>query len=204
MIRFFLTSQITLSCVAGVAICTTPCTQLIDHFQKEYQAHNFHFGSTTTPSFTFSNSHFFSGQSWHASSSWRVLYPWLGAKRLMAVSLLVLNRLQKVPVDSFGSDTWPCGVVSIFGCLDPGIFGWEACDRMQIPDSCIDGRLYTFADTSCFLLLPRIGVLSSRDNRHKPFALRHPWRTGLPNNCNQNVFFLCTVTPSPRGWKIVV
>jgi hypothetical protein len=37
----------------------------------------------TTPSFiTFSNSHFFSGQSPHASSSSIVLYLWLGAERL--------------------------------------------------------------------------------------------------------------------------
>jgi hypothetical protein len=35
MIRFFLTSKITLSCVAGIAICTTPCTQMLDHFQIE-------------------------------------------------------------------------------------------------------------------------------------------------------------------------
>jgi hypothetical protein len=54
---------------------------------------------------------------------------------LLYVSLLGLNRLRKVPVDSFGSDTWPCGVVSIFGCLDLGIFGWEARGHMQIPDS---------------------------------------------------------------------
>jgi hypothetical protein len=55
MIRFILTSKITLSCVAGVANCMTPCTQIIDHC-------------------------------WHASSSSRVLYPWPGAKRLMAQS----------------------------------------------------------------------------------------------------------------------
>ncbi len=39
------------------------------------------FGTATTPSFTFSNSHFFSGQSWHASSSSIVLHLWLGTRR---------------------------------------------------------------------------------------------------------------------------
>ncbi len=42
---------------------------------------NFLFGTTTTPSITFSNSNFFSGQSCHASSPSIVLYLWLGARR---------------------------------------------------------------------------------------------------------------------------
>jgi hypothetical protein len=58
-----------------------PRSQAKDHFQIESQVHNFLFGPTTIPSLTFSNSHFFSGQSWHASSSSIVMYLWLGAKR---------------------------------------------------------------------------------------------------------------------------
>ncbi len=46
-----------------------------------WQPHNFLLGTTTTPSFTFSNSHFFSGQSRHASSSSIMLYLWIGARR---------------------------------------------------------------------------------------------------------------------------
>ncbi len=45
------------------------------------KSYNFLFGTTLTPSFTFSNSHFFSGESRHASSSLIVLYLWLGARR---------------------------------------------------------------------------------------------------------------------------
>ncbi len=45
------------------------------------KSYNFLFSTPTTPSFTFSNSHFFSGQSWYASSSSIVLYLWLGARR---------------------------------------------------------------------------------------------------------------------------
>jgi hypothetical protein len=45
------------------------------------KSYNFLFGTTITPSFFSSNSHFFSGQSWHASSSSLVLYLWLGARR---------------------------------------------------------------------------------------------------------------------------
>ncbi len=44
-------------------------------------SYNFLFGSTTTSSLTLPNSHFLSGQSWHASSSLIVLYLWLGARR---------------------------------------------------------------------------------------------------------------------------
>ncbi len=98
MIRFFPASKITLSCVAGVAICTTPYMQLIDHFQIESWAHDFLFGTTTTWSFTFSNSHFFSGQSQHASSPSIVLYLWLGTRRPTAT----------VPVVSPGTTRgWP-------------------------------------------------------------------------------------------------
>jgi hypothetical protein len=50
------------------------------------KSYNFHFGTTTTPSITFSNSHFFSGQSRHASSPSIVLYLWLGARRPTAQS----------------------------------------------------------------------------------------------------------------------
>jgi hypothetical protein len=45
------------------------------------------FGTVTTVSFTFSNSHFFSGQSQHAFSSLIVLYLWLGARRPTVVLL---------------------------------------------------------------------------------------------------------------------
>jgi hypothetical protein len=47
---------------------------------------NFLFGTTTTPSITFSNSHFFSGQSQHASFPSIMLYLWLGARRSTAQS----------------------------------------------------------------------------------------------------------------------
>ncbi len=50
------------------------------------KSHNFLFGTTTIQSFTFSNSHFFSGQSQHASSPSIVLYLWLGAIRPTAQS----------------------------------------------------------------------------------------------------------------------
>ncbi len=55
-------------------------------FRIIFKSYNFLFGTTTTPSITFSISHFFSGQSWHASSSSIVLYLWLGAKRLTTQS----------------------------------------------------------------------------------------------------------------------
>jgi hypothetical protein len=67
--------------LSGVAIRMLFARRLKDHFQIESQAHNFLFGTTTTPSFTFSTSHFFSGQSRHAFSSLIVLYLWLGARR---------------------------------------------------------------------------------------------------------------------------
>jgi hypothetical protein len=50
------------------------------------KSYNFLFGTTTTQSFAFSTSHFFSGQSRHASSSSIVLYLWLGARRPTAQS----------------------------------------------------------------------------------------------------------------------
>ncbi len=50
------------------------------------KSHNFLFGTTTTPSITFSNSHFLSGQGWHASSPSIMLYLWLGARRPTAQS----------------------------------------------------------------------------------------------------------------------
>jgi hypothetical protein len=78
MIRFFLTSKITLSCVAGIAIHRTPCTQTIDHFQIETKAHNSHFGTTTTPSFTFSESLLLRSE----SPLWECCIPGLGPKGL--------------------------------------------------------------------------------------------------------------------------
>jgi hypothetical protein len=51
------------------------------------KSHNFLFGTSTTPTIIFSNSHFFSGQSRHASSPSIVLYLWLGARRPMAGTL---------------------------------------------------------------------------------------------------------------------
>jgi hypothetical protein len=44
------------------------------------------FGTTTTPSITFSNSHFFSCQSRQTSFSSIVLYLWLGVERLTTQS----------------------------------------------------------------------------------------------------------------------
>jgi hypothetical protein len=41
----------------------------------------FLFRTTTPPSFTFSISHFFSGQNWRLSSSLIVLYLWVGARK---------------------------------------------------------------------------------------------------------------------------
>ncbi len=73
-------------CDVGVAIRTTPCMQTNRSLSNRIQAHNFLFGTTATQSFTFSTSHFFSGQSWHASSSSIVLYLWLGARRPTAQS----------------------------------------------------------------------------------------------------------------------
>jgi hypothetical protein len=51
------------------------------------KSYNFLFGTTTTQSFTFSTSHFFSGQSRHASSSSIVLYLWLEARRPTASTI---------------------------------------------------------------------------------------------------------------------
>ncbi len=51
-----------------------------------YSNNNFLFGTTTTPSITFSNSHFFSGQSQHTSSPSILLYLWLGVRRPTAQS----------------------------------------------------------------------------------------------------------------------
>ncbi len=50
-------------------------------FRIIFKSHNFLFGTTTTPSLSY-KSQFFSGQSWHASSSSTVLYRWLWAKKL--------------------------------------------------------------------------------------------------------------------------
>ena len=50
------------------------------------KSYNFLFRTTTIQSFTFSNSHFFSGQSRPASSPSILLYLWLGARRPMAQS----------------------------------------------------------------------------------------------------------------------
>jgi hypothetical protein len=50
------------------------------------KSYNFLFVTTTTPSITFSNSHFFSGQSQHASFPSILLYLWLGARRPTAQS----------------------------------------------------------------------------------------------------------------------
>jgi hypothetical protein len=57
-----------------------------NQFRIISKSYNFLFGTTTTQSFTFSTSHFFSGQSRHASSSSIVLYLWLGARRPTAQS----------------------------------------------------------------------------------------------------------------------
>jgi hypothetical protein len=62
------------------------CSAILRPF---FKSHIFLFGTTATPSFTFYNSHFFSGQSWHASSSLIMLYLWLGARRPMAAFFVV-------------------------------------------------------------------------------------------------------------------
>ncbi len=58
------------------------------------KSYNFLFGTTTTPTITFSNSHFFSGQNWHTSSPSIMLYLWLGARRPTAHSynLLLVSK----------------------------------------------------------------------------------------------------------------
>ncbi len=71
--------------LSGIERSMLLACRLKDHFQVESEAHNFLFVITTTPSFLSLDSHFFSGQSWHASSSSIVLYLWLGAERPTAV-----------------------------------------------------------------------------------------------------------------------
>ena len=78
------------------------------------KSHSFLFGTTTIQSFTFSNSHFFSGQSWHASSlSYIMLYLWLGAKRPStqsydcAVGLLVRSQWYSTIEGEEACQLWP-------------------------------------------------------------------------------------------------
>ncbi len=68
-------------CVGFYMIHTFLDPSAESQFRIISKSYNFLFGTTTTQSFTFSTSHFFSGQSWHASSSSIVLYLWLGARR---------------------------------------------------------------------------------------------------------------------------
>jgi hypothetical protein len=75
--------QLLLSGIAGIAICTTPCTQTNWSLSNRILSSYFPFWYNYN---TFSNSHFFSGQSRHASSPSIVLYLWLGARRPMAQS----------------------------------------------------------------------------------------------------------------------
>jgi hypothetical protein len=72
-------------CVGFYMIHTFLDPLVESQFRIISQSYNFLFGTTTTQSFTFSTSHFFSGQSWHASSSSIMLYLWLGARRPTAV-----------------------------------------------------------------------------------------------------------------------
>jgi hypothetical protein len=53
------------------------------------------FGTTTTPSFLSLDSHFFSGQSRHASSSSIMLYPWFGAERPTPTAELFFRKYDK-------------------------------------------------------------------------------------------------------------
>ncbi len=75
--------QLLLSGVAGIAICTTPCTQTNRSFSNRILSSYFFFWYNYN---TFSNSHFFSGQSRHASSPSIMLYLWLEARRPTAQS----------------------------------------------------------------------------------------------------------------------
>ncbi len=70
----------------------------------------------------------------------------------------------------------------------------------------IDGKLYTFSATSTLSFPSLIGLTVglSCDKRHSPLVSLHPWRTGLLKDRSLKLRGLCTVTPSPCGWKIVV
>ncbi len=73
-------------CVGFYMIHTFLGPLVESQFRIISKSRNFLFGTPTTPSITFSNSHFFSGQSGHASSPSIMLYLWLGARRPMAQS----------------------------------------------------------------------------------------------------------------------
>ncbi len=68
-------------CLGFYTIHTFLDPSVESQFRIISKSYNFLFGTTTTQPFTFSTSHFFSGQGWHASSSSIVLYLWLGARR---------------------------------------------------------------------------------------------------------------------------
>jgi hypothetical protein len=70
-------------CVGFYRIHTFLDPSVESQFRIISKSHNFLFGTTTI---TFSNSHFFSGKSWHTSSPSIVLYLWLGARRPTAQS----------------------------------------------------------------------------------------------------------------------
>ncbi len=67
-------------CVGFYTIHTFLDPSVESQFRIISKTYNFLFGTTTTQSFTFSTSHFFSGQSWHATSSSILLYLWYGAR----------------------------------------------------------------------------------------------------------------------------
>ncbi len=73
-------------CVGFYMIYTFLDPSVESQFRIIAKSYNFFFGTTTAQSFTFSTSHFFSGQSRHASSSSIMLYLWLEARRPTASS----------------------------------------------------------------------------------------------------------------------
>ena len=75
--------QLLLSGVTSDAIRTTPCTQTYRSLSNRILSSEFPFWYNYN---IFSNSHFFSGQNWHASSPSIMLYLWLGARRPTAQS----------------------------------------------------------------------------------------------------------------------
>jgi hypothetical protein len=75
--------QLQLSGIAGITIRTTPCTQTNRSLSNRILSSWFPFWYNYN---IFSNSHFFSGQSRHASSPSIMLYLWLGARRPMSQS----------------------------------------------------------------------------------------------------------------------
>jgi hypothetical protein len=92
--------------------------------------YNFLFGTTTIQSFTFSNSHFFSGQSRHASSPSIVLYLWLGARR-------PTRHNHMIPVVSPGTTWgWPLRLLRGNSAYEnlPCKAQWRKCCLYKMPN----------------------------------------------------------------------